>query len=363
MRLLTKAKLLAVYFLLPLLVNAQDSTDQQQSDPKTILVQSLKNWVFDNEGIEPDNTTVYAGDRRFRVPVCQSNYNFEYAFGTSNTVSIKCQSTGWTSTVRIEKQITSQIYVYDRDISKGSLISSQDLRQVQIVDSLLANSTTNQSDISDFLGKYVRIDVNEGQHVDPRHFDEEFTVYKLNRDLTQGSVLEEAFLIPVSKPISEVTYNERIDLDQLVGAVIKYDLSVDDFLTKSTIGNISTVLIIDRVIEKDQQIDSTNTSILELYDQAPPDSINDYTMVDRASARRRLIPGNILKFSDIVSTPHVQVNTNITLHYKSSILELTTEVLALENGFIGDIIRVRNSESGEELNATVTGVSTVEISR
>jgi len=229
LRLLTKTKLLAIFLLLPLFVIAQDSSDQQQSNPKTILVQSLKNWVFDNEGIEPDNTTVYAGDRRFRVPVCQDNYIFEYAFGTSNTVSIKCESTGWTSTVRIEKQIISQIYVYDRDITKGSIISSEDLRQVQIVDSLLTNLTTNQSDISDFLGKYVRIDVNEGQHVDPRHFDEEFTVYKLNRDLTQGSVLEKAFLVPVNKPISEVTYNERIDLDQLVGAVIKYDLSVDDF--------------------------------------------------------------------------------------------------------------------------------------
>ena len=59
--------------------------------------------------------------------------------------------------------------------------------------------------------------------------------------------------------------------------------------------------------------------------------------------------------------PHVIANTTTTLELNKTNFNLTMEVLAIEDGFIGDRIRVRNQESGEIIYATVKGVGLVEL--
>ena len=59
--------------------------------------------------------------------------------------------------------------------------------------------------------------------------------------------------------------------------------------------------------------------------------------------------------------PHVIANTTTTLELNKTNFNLTMEVLAVEDGFIGDRIRVRNQESGEIIYATVKDVGLVEL--
>ena len=59
--------------------------------------------------------------------------------------------------------------------------------------------------------------------------------------------------------------------------------------------------------------------------------------------------------------PHVIANTTTTLELNKTNFNLTMEVLAIEDGFIGDRIRVRNRESGEVIFATVKDVGLVEV--
>ncbi len=68
-----------------------------------------------------------------------------------------------------------------------------------------------------------------------------------------------------------------------------------------------------------------------------------------------------IRFSDVAMMPHVIANTTTTLELNKTNFNLTMEVLAVEDGFIGDRIRVRNQESGEIIYATVKDVGLVEL--
>jgi flagella basal body P-ring formation protein FlgA len=83
--------------------------------------------------------------------------------------------------------------------------------------------------------------------------------------------------------------------------------------------------------------------------------------LNRAITKRRLTPGSILRFSDISIQPHVVAGQSTTLRLTKPQFTLTLEMLALEDGYIGDRIRVRNIESQEIVFATVIDVGLVEI--
>ena len=76
-----------------------------------------------------------------------------------------------------------------------------------------------------------------------------------------------------------------------------------------------------------------------LITKIPSDAILQRSQVQRASAKRRLNPGEVLRFSDIALMPHVIADTTTTLELNKQSFSLTMEVLAIEDGFIGDRIR------------------------
>ena len=68
-------------------LEAQDFGSESQS--KEILVETIKDWISKKENVEKESITIFADDRRFKVPPCKNNFSVQYAFGTKNTVCAK----------------------------------------------------------------------------------------------------------------------------------------------------------------------------------------------------------------------------------------------------------------------------------
>ena len=54
--------------------------------------------------------------------------------------------------------------------------------------------------------------------------------------------------------------------------------------------------------------------------------------------------------------PQINAGETVKLTVKRGSITLTVDMQALEDGYIGDRVELRNDESGETVMATVTGV-------
>ena len=333
-------------------------TNVMDEAPKDRLVRNIQTWVAEKEGVNVNSIEVQANDRRFIVPACSESFDVSFAFGTRTNVQVSCDSKDWRAVLRIQIKREHEILVFDRALSQGDLVSQDDFR-LSLESSLIPGS--NLISATEAEGRLLKIDVEEGQAVKPGQFDETSTVFVTNRDIKEGEKLDRAMIDERKVPASETLFEQRFDLALALTATITGDLKSGSVLTKRDFAISSQAIVVIELVERGNMIDDSNSELRQILTQIPSDAIIDRSQAYRASAKRRLNPGEILRFSDIAMTPHVIANTTTTLELNKTNFNLTMEVFAVEDGFIGDRIRVRNQESGEIIYATVKDVGLVEL--
>jgi flagella basal body P-ring formation protein FlgA len=88
----------------------------------------------------------------------------------------------------------------------------------------------------------------------------------------------------------------------------------------------------------------------------------DPTQVSGAIARRDLAPGDRITEHDVHRPAAVTLGAMLFLRVKKGAIEARVSALALETGAVGERIRVKTIEAGQELLATVIGRDLCEIS-
>ncbi|UCD17753.1 MAG: flagellar basal body P-ring formation protein FlgA [Candidatus Zixiibacteriota bacterium] len=96
-------------------------------------------------------------------------------------------------------------------------------------------------------------------------------------------------------------------------------------------------------------------------------SLTDKALTDPAKlagkwARRIIGKNRILTSSMVEQIPAVVSGEKVAIVYSSGGLDIATHGTALESGYIGDKIKVKNDQSRKIITATVTNAETVEVS-
>ena len=328
------------------------------TDSKTRLVENIKNWVASQEGVDTSYIEVQANDRRFIVPDCTEDFEVNFAFGAKSNVQVKCESKDWTAVLRIQIRADTEVLIYGRTLTQGEVISAQDLELSKEGTVLGSNTLTS---VAEAEGRLLKINVNKGQIVRLSQFDEALTLFVANRDIKKGQALTASMVDTLITPASETSFDQRFDFAATLNSVITKDLTAGTVLTKNDfIKSVQAVVVVD-LMERGSRFDPSNSRVESVLVKLPSDAITAPSQLDRAIAKRRLTPGAIIRFSDITIQPHVIADTSTTLQLTKPQFTLTIEVMAIEDGYIGDRIRVRNQESGEIIYATVIDVGLVEI--
>lgn len=333
-------------------------TQNINTNSKTRLVENVKNWVASQERVDTSYIEVQANDRRFIVPDCTEDFEVNFAFGAKSNVQVRCESKDWTAVLRIQIRTETEVLIYARPLTQGEVISSLDL-ELSKEGSVTGNNTLTS--MAEAEGRLLKINVNKGQIVRLNQFDEALTLFVTNRDIKKGQALTASMVDAVVTPASEASFNQRFDFSATLNSVVTGDLAAGTVLTKSDFIVSAQAMVVIELVERGSRFDPSNSRPETILVNLPSDAITDPSQLNRALAKRRLTPGAIIRFSDITVQPHVLADTSTTLQLKKPQFTLTIEVMALENGYIGDRIRVRNQESGEIVYATVIDAELVEI--
>lgn len=72
----------------------------------------------------------------------------------------------------------------------------------------------------------------------------------------------------------------------------------------------------------------------------------NYDSVIGMQVKRPLLAGSLIRSTDLIKPVVIKVNDPISITYKSSSIQLKTSGVAVNNGGIGDMIKVKNNDTG-----------------
>lgn len=87
----------------------------------------------------------------------------------------------------------------------------------------------------------------------------------------------------------------------------------------------------------------------------------DPAQLDGCRAAQSLIAGRMIPLRRIEKAPDVEYGAPITIIGKSRMFEIRAKGTAMQNGVVGETVKVKNDDSRKILTGTVTGPGTVEI--
>lgn len=128
--------------------------------------------------------------------------------------------------------------------------------------------------------------------------------------------------------------------------------------------NYFEILVASKLLRRGVQINQEDVKSIRVKKvKNISDIIKDPSLIYGMESKINIMPGQIIKLSDLKKTPIVKENDPITLLYESSGISLKTLGISLSSGAIGDKIRAKNEKTnvvvfGEIINKNVIRVGT-----
>jgi flagella basal body P-ring formation protein FlgA len=165
---------------------------------------------------------------------------------------------------------------------------------------------------------------------------------RLEADLANGSLTSGTLNVPVAIYVDEVKYRT---------VWIPFDVTI-----------FREVPVLRRTIPLGGTIEAGDLELRRVaIDASFERELLSPSMLIGASARRALASGKPVSVRDVVRALAVKTGETITLKVRNGRVVVRTKVLALSDGFIGDVVALRTLETGKELTARITSPGNVEM--
>lgn len=347
---------LGLALLLGLFASAVEA-QEEDIDYKERLVSTVTNWISDREAVPGAQVDVLANDRRFRVPDCSAGFTVGYVTTptlvsnrvSNATVRVNCDETHWTAILRVNIDAQPEILIFTRDLTAGTVVIAQDIA--------VAGSTKTPAaeDIDEIIGRTLNRSVSAREEVSAEMLAQLVDIYITTTTIARGQAIEQQSVRQLAVDFGQASVQQRITEEQLYSAVARRNLQEGAILSLSDLQFSSTALVATTVLEQGSMFDSSNFSEQALFERLPQDAVLDSQQLRRAYTKRRLTPGDVIRYSDIKMQPHITEKASVQLTVVRGAITLTVEMISNGEGYIGDSIELRNPESGEIVMATIIG--------
>jgi flagella basal body P-ring formation protein FlgA len=116
-----------------------------------------------------------------------------------------------------------------------------------------------------------------------------------------------------------------------------------------------TVVVIVQAIPARSQITPNMVAMRQRAVDIPKDAYRTFEGLEMLAANRLLHPGDILRKRDLTKAKLVKRGERVSVESVGAYFRIASELVALQDGFLGDQIELRNPGSDRQVTAIVTG--------
>ncbi len=156
----------------------------------------------------------------------------------------------------------------------------------------------------------------------------------------------------------------KIDFDRATGNFTAY-ISADNnipFETAGTFHEIAKLPVLNRKLNKDEIISANDITYIELEPtKLRPEYVSDANMLIGKTSIHGILQARPIILSQLTAPKVMFKDKPMTLIYNNAALKIQTAGIALENGGIGQTIRVKNANSNRILVAKIINGNMAEV--
>ena len=279
---------------------AEEST-AAAPNAKQMLIDQLLTWL-PQDAADP---AMLQGinDQRFRVPLCPHSFRFSFNDQSQRTIKAQCQASSWQRVVRLKTRKTPQ-------------------------------AATKAFGYA----------------------------YELNQSLPAEHEITRENLVKVAKPHRHIAQNALAKWPaQRVFA--SRTLRKGQILTTADIYHAQTVAVANQTVPAGFAISADLLSLKSVSYKVPNDALTDLSGLQHLAANRLIHRGSVLRKRDLKKAKLVKRGEEVVLKAKSAHYSIETTATALQDGYFGDQVKLKNINSNQIVRAIVSGANRARVLR
>lgn len=325
---------------------------QANAEPEGVehLAESAAQWVADNQSIHPDQVTIRTPDRRARIVPCATPLEFQWPFSTSQrTLQASCADPQWRYFLQVEIMRGIPAVVLTHTLAAGTRLTAEDLKTTQL------NAVMPQmiSKPEQAIGKTLLQAVKEGQPLTRLMLDETAYEFVTTQAYSRGETIRREQLTVRPAQARDQSALTVWPLDPVITtqALPEGHTVLQRDIERSAMGVVSSVTIIRNQVITSEMVQLSEMPNTKLSAQP----LTSLAAVIGFEATRTIPAGSPVTRADLREADLVRQGENVTLTITRGSLAITVDVIASENGKLGEQVVLINPESGREIRGIVTG--------
>ena len=325
---------------------------------KQALIKQAKTWVAEQTKLARDQVEISATDRRLRIPNCDSTFDISFSYASSQeSIRVSCPDTDWQVFLGVKLIKNTVGFAFKTDMPAGQLLSPDDVEPIQLKSSIRGVIREPNALKEMSLSKPVLA----GDLVLQQYLTKTIVVFQLDKDILAGEFIDLENITNVRKPLSSTSAAQRLPARLLSQSAAAKNLRAGSILSRDDIRVKNIIMVSKEIIGRGQKLSSVNAALTPFYGPLPSDVLFENAGISQMETIRTIAPGQPIRTSDLRPAALVRQDDTVMLSINKGSLQITVPMIALDKGQLGEQIALRNPDSGEQVQAVVTGPRKAEI--
>jgi flagella basal body P-ring formation protein FlgA len=329
------------------------------------LFASATTWVAAQTSTGADLIKFAPLDQRVKVQECHSKIEFDFPFANKSTVRAKCNQPNWQLFIKVSNSLPiNNVEAKQAVPSKQAMVAKHALvaGQVLTANDLEAGSDTSSSgsfvDKDALIGRMLKRNMAKGQLLLAQDIENSLQVLKLKQNLRANELISSAVYERVALGKEAIPVGVWLGAELPPGARVNRDMQVGQILLGTDLAESRQVVFANTNMVAGQALKAGSLRLEKLdQDKVSRTHLFELAGLEGFEVTRTIRAGEALRSTDLRPALLVKRGEMVVLSIgKPSEFEITIKLEAMQDGRMGEQVKLKNAETGRILNGIVTGL-------
>ena len=323
------------------------------------LESEVRLWLARHQGVDPLRVDIAPLDARLRVPQCPGGWVMSLPFNNTQSVRARCDSAepARQYILRTNIQALAQEVASVRDLPAGHVLSAEDLVLRTVPPGQAAAFTTPET----LVGRVLSQPLTRLQTIRAEQLDSQVTIYRLSRSTFSGDRLQPNEVVASRVPPEQAPEGFWSSAWP-THAVVKRSLPAGHILRNDDWATMVPAVVARTDLPRGTVLTPEMLKIVSLPEPTQGVGyISSIAQLAYSETARPIAREQAISQLDVRAAVLVKRASKVVITVgKGRGFEISTQVEALEDGRLGEQIRLINRQSGRIITGVVTAANQVE---
>lgn len=334
-------------FALMFTLSAQAATPQEK------LFSDLTLWVAAQNNASPEQVQIVPLDARVQVQACKDSIVFDYPFANRDSVRARCAKPVWQLFVKVKLAKAQNAVVASQALTAGQLLTEADLE-------LRADFTPASGVFSErapVIGRQLKRALAKGQTILAQDLENTLQAVRLRQAMRAGEVITDASVERLTLQRTAASPTVWLGGTLPAGIRLARDVHAGQVLLSTDLAETRQVVVAASNLAAGQMLKPGLAKLDAIeQDKLTRTHLFDMSGLEGSELIRAVRAGEAIRSADLRPALLIKKGELVLFSVgKTSEFQVSVRLEAMQDGRLGEQIKLRNSDSGRTLTGIVSG--------